>query len=60
MTRANIYHKEGYWCVDFIDNNYERLPSVGMFKELEDARQAALVWCEGRSEHVAIVGKSSW
>ena len=60
MTRANIYHKEGYWCVDYIDENYEMLPSVGMFKELEDARQAALVWCEGRTEHVAIMGKSSW
>lgn len=60
MTTAKIYYKEGFWCIDYIDDNYERLPSVGMFKELQDARQAALVWCEGRSENVALVGKSSW
>ena len=58
--KANIYHREGFWCVDYIDNNYDLLPTVGMFKELEDARQAALVWCEGVVEHVALVGKSSW
>ncbi len=60
MTRAEIYYKEELWCVDFIDNNYERLPSVGMFKELQAARQAALEWCEGVVENVAIVGKGSW
>ena len=60
MTRANIYHKEGFWCVDYIDENYEMLPTVGMFKELQDARQAALEWCEGVVENVAIVGKGSW
>lgn len=60
MTRANIYFKDNFWCVDFIDNNYEALPTVGMFKELQDARQAALVWTEGVVENVAIVGKSSW
>lgn len=58
--RANIYSKDEFWCVDFIDNNYELVPSVGMFKHLEDARQAALEWCEGVTENVAIVGKSSW
>lgn len=60
MTTAKIYFKENFWCVDYIDNNYETLPTVGMFKELQDARQAALVWCEGAVENVAIVGESSW
>jgi len=60
MTTAKIYFKEGYWCVDYIDDNYESSPSVGMFESLEDARQSALVWCEGRTEYVALVGKGSW
>jgi len=60
MTRAHIYNKEGMWCVDYIDSNYEMLPTVGMFTELELARQAALEWCEGVAENVAIVGKGSW
>lgn len=60
MTRANIYSKEGIWCVDYIDENTELLPTVGMFKYLEDARQSALEWCEGVVENVALVGKSSW
>jgi hypothetical protein len=58
--RADIYFKEGFWCVDFIDNNYERLPTVGIFKELEDANQSALIWVEGEKNNVAIVGQSSW
>jgi hypothetical protein len=58
--RAEIYNKEGLWCVDYIDTNYDMLPTVGMFKELQDARQAALEWCNGVSENVAIVGKGSW
>lgn len=57
---ANIYSKDDYWCVDFIDSNYDMLPTVGIFKHLEDARQAALEWCKGVSENVAIVGKSTW
>jgi hypothetical protein len=60
MQRAEIYPKEEYWCVDYIDSNYEKLPTVGMFKELQDARQAALVWVEGVVENVALVGKGSW
>jgi uncharacterized protein YpiB (UPF0302 family) len=60
MTRANIYSKENFWCVDYIDSNYEMLPAVGMFTELEAARQSALEWCEGVLENVAIVGKGSW
>jgi hypothetical protein len=58
--RAEIYAKEEFWCVDYIDDNYEAIPTVGMFKSLEDARQSALIWCNGVNENVAIVGKSSW
>lgn len=60
MTQSKIYFKEDMWCVDFIDENYESLPTVGMFKFLEDAQQAALEWANGVKENVAIVGKSSW
>lgn len=58
--RSNIYFKDEFWCVDFIDDNDELLPSVGMFTTLEDARQAALVWVKGEPEDVAIVGQSTW
>lgn len=60
MQRAEIYAKEEFWCVDYIDSNYDLLPTVGIFKELESARQSALEWCEGVVENVALVGKSSW
>lgn len=58
--RAEIYRKDEFWCVDYIDNNYEPLPTVGMFIELETARQSALEWCKGMVENVAIVGQGSW
>lgn len=60
MNTAKIYPKEEFWCVDYIDDNQEMLPSVGMFKHLEDARQSALVWVGGEVKNVAIVGKSTW
>lgn len=58
--RANIYQKNGYWCVDYIDNNYELLPTVGMFKSYDDANQSALIWVKGEVNNVAVVGKGSW
>lgn len=58
--KATIYFKEGFWCVDYIDTNYEVLPTVGMFKELEDANQSALVWVKGIKDNVALVGQGSW
>ena len=60
MQRSEIYAKEEFWCVDYIDTNYDKLPAIGMFKELQDARQAALEWAQGVVENVALVGKSSW
>lgn len=60
MTSAKIYPKENLWCVDYIDENYELSPSVGIFPTLEEARQSALIWVKGNSQNVAIVGKGSW
>lgn len=60
MQHARIYPKEELWCVDYIDSNYEKLPSVGMFRDLQDAHQAALEWALGVVENVALVGKGSW
>jgi hypothetical protein len=60
MTSAKIYPKDDFWCVDYIDSNYQALPTVGIFKTLEEARQSALVWAEGEVKNVAIVGKSTW
>jgi hypothetical protein len=59
QMRADIYFKEGFWCVDFIDDNDEMLPSVGMFTSLEDANAAARIWTKGDYENVGIVGKST-
>lgn len=58
--KATIYFKEGFWCVDYIDDNAELLPSVGMFTELEDANQSALIWVKGDKNNVALVGQGSW
>lgn len=58
--KSNIYFKDGFWCVDFLDENDELLPTVGMFTCLEDAQQAATVWARGDKDNVAIVGQGSW
>lgn len=58
--RANIYFKDEFWCVDFIDDNDELLPAVGLFRSLEDANSAAREWTKGDYNNVAIVGKGSW
>lgn len=58
--KALIYRKDDFWCVDYIDNNYDLMPSVGMFKTLEEANQSAIVWAQGETKNVAIVGQGSW
>lgn len=58
--KANIYPKEEFWCVDYIDINYDMLPTVGIFRELQDARQSALVWCNGIVEHITMLSTSTW
>lgn len=58
MNTAKVYRKEEFWFVDFIDNNYELLPAVGVFKTQQEAIEAAENW-----KNEAIVenmGESSW
>lgn len=58
MVNATVYNKEGYWFVDFVDDNYELLPAVGIFKTKEEAEQAATKW---KSQNgLAFMGESSW
>ena len=57
MTTSKIYKKDEFWCVDFYDENYDMLPSVGLFRELQDARQAALVWAQGDAEKIELISK---
>jgi hypothetical protein len=44
MNSAKVYKQEEFWFVDFIDNNYELLPAVGVFKTEEEAIAAAEKW----------------
>jgi hypothetical protein len=44
MNTARVYKQNEYWFVDFIDNNYELLPAVGIFKTKEEADDAAEKW----------------
>lgn len=44
MNAARVYQNEEFWFVDFIDDNYELLPTVGIFKTEEDAKEAAKKW----------------
>ena len=60
MMLAKIYPKEQFWFVEFIDQDTDTPPATGIFVELQDARQAAIEWCKGVVENVAIVGKSNW
>lgn len=46
MNSAIIYKKEEFWFVDYIDDNYELLPAVGVFKTKEEAEQSAELWKE--------------
>ena len=58
MVNALVYNKEEFWFVDFIDDNYELLPAVGVFKTQEEAEQAAKEWKD--QNNLASLGKSSW
>jgi Uri superfamily endonuclease len=58
MMNAIVYNKDGFWFVDYIDNNYELLPAVGIFKNKEDAEAAAQTW--KNQESVASLGESTW
>lgn len=44
MNTARVYPHEELWFVDFVDNNYELLPAVGVFTTKELAEEAAANW----------------
>jgi Uri superfamily endonuclease len=58
MTTARVYPKDEFWFVDYIDNNYELLPAVGIFKTKEEAERAAKAW--STSPNVEGVGEGTW
>lgn len=49
MNTARIYKNEEFWFVDFIDDNYELLPTVGIFRDEYDAKKAADAWINEES-----------
>lgn len=57
MLSSKVYKKDEFWFVDFIDSNYEMLPSVGIFKYEEDAKEAARVW--NNEEGMETLGQSN-
>jgi Uri superfamily endonuclease len=57
MNSARVYQQKEFWFVDFIDNNYELLPAVGIFKTQEEANNAAEKW--KNEEALENMGKSS-
>ena len=58
MTIARVYPKDEFWFVDYIDNNYELLPAVGIFKTKEEAERAAKDW--STKKDVESLGEGSW
>jgi Uri superfamily endonuclease len=56
MNSARVYQQKEFWFVDFIDNNYELLPAVGIFKTQEEANSAAEKW--KNEEALENMGKS--
>lgn len=44
MNSTNVYKKEEFWFVDYIDSNYEAIPAVGVFVTEEEARLSAEEW----------------
>ena len=58
MTTARVYPKDEFWFVDYIDNNYELLPAVGIFKTKEEAERAAKDW--SNPPDVESLGKGAW
>jgi len=58
MNTSRVYQHEEFWFVDFIDSNYELLPTVGIFKTKQQADEAAEEWKnEAPMENM---GQSSW
>ena len=58
MNIANVYQKEDFWFVDFIDTERnESISAVGVFKNKKDAEDAAEVW-KHEQETVENMGES--
>lgn len=58
MNSARVYQKNEFWFVDFIDNNYELLPAVGIFKTQYEAIAAAEKWKNEKT--LENLGESTW
>ena len=58
MQSAKVYNKEEFWFVDYIDNNYELLPAVGIFKTKEEAARAAKACTDAKN--VESLGQGAW
>lgn len=58
MNTARVYQNEEFWFVDFIDDNYELLPTVGIFKNEHDAKEAARKWTDEKV--METLGESYW
>lgn len=46
MTPSKVYKVNEFWFVDYIDDNYELLPAVGVFVNEYEARESAQAWNE--------------
>ncbi len=57
MNIANVYQKEEFWFVDFLDTERKDISAVGVFKDKKAAEEAAEVW-KHEQEHVEIMGES--
>lgn len=60
MITSKVYPKDGKWFVDYLDDNAELLPTVGIFATIEQAKESARIWAEGVDKNVEIMGESSW
>lgn len=60
MTTSKVYAKDDKWFVDYLDDNLELLPTVGIFATLDQAKESARIWAEGVDKNVEIMGESSW
>jgi hypothetical protein len=55
MNTTKLYQKEDFWFVDFLDTERTDISAVGIFKNKEDAENAAYLW-EQEQENVANLG----
>lgn len=58
MNIANVYQKEEFWFVEFLDTERQGIDAVGVFKNKQDAMNAAEVW-KYEQDHVENLGQSN-